>query len=213
MLIAGDFNKHTTEGGLLHSILNESQLIDIFPFFGIQVPTSNQGPHMLDRMLLSSNLVSHITDHKIKSLDYLVSTDHCPLTVSLSFNAPTTNEYNNCQLTSNHTTKVMQYIEEVHRQLQRKKILERIGELTETNCNEVSLDYIDQLFLKIHLQAENKMKRQYKDWWHTDLKVWKQELKKLNNTLFWQKGRVLSQNFGNIHNIAFKFDTTFCNKK
>jgi hypothetical protein len=45
------------------------------------------------------------------------------------------------------------------------------------------LDYIDQLFLKIRLQAENKMKRQYKDWWHTDLKVWKQELKQLNNTL------------------------------
>jgi hypothetical protein len=101
--------------------------------------------------------------------------------------------------------------------------------LTETNCKEVSLDYIDQRFLKIRLQAKNKMKRQYKDWWHTDLKVWKQELKQLNNTLkklkqqspnsstkktaFWQNGRVSSQNFRNIHNTAFKFDTKFCNKK
>jgi hypothetical protein len=183
MIIAGDFNEHTSEGGLLHSILKETRLIDIFPFFGIQAPTSNRGPHMLDRMLLSSSLVSHITDPKIETLDYLVSTDHHPLTASLSFNAPPTEEYQNRQLTSNHTTKVPQYIEEVHQQLQKKKIFERIGELTETNCNEVSLDYIDQLFLKIRLQAKKKMKRQYKDWWHTDLKVWKQQLKQLKDTL------------------------------
>jgi hypothetical protein len=67
--------------------------------------------------------------------------------------------------------------------MQRKKLFNNIGKLTDTNCTIINLNYIDQLFLNIRLHAEHKMKKHYKDWWHNDLKVWKDKLKQLNKNL------------------------------
>jgi hypothetical protein len=67
LLVAGNFNERTSEGSLLNNIIKTSRLINKFPFLGIQAPTSTRGPHMLDCMLSSPSLVSHISAHNIES--------------------------------------------------------------------------------------------------------------------------------------------------
>jgi hypothetical protein len=183
IIAAGDFNEHSSNDPTLKAITQSVKLIDIFPFVGITDPTSTRGPYVLDRMFLSSELVSNITAQKLEKEDFLVSTDHYPLILSLAIHSESTEDYDTRGLTSNHMQKVTTYIEKVHNHMKKGKLFEAIDQLTMTDCSSSLLDSIDQKLLSIRLMVEKNMKTHYKDWWHRDLKTWKAHLKKCNKEL------------------------------
>lgn len=183
ILIAGDFNEHVTQEKVLQDLTQIAKLVDVFVLQGIRTNTSTRGPHMLDRLFLSPNLIPNLSANNIEDLDYLITSDHRPISLSLTFNTSMTDTNEFRQLTSNHMNKVTQYVNKVHAQMIKQNLFQQIQELTEIKCTEEKLNEIDQSFLKIRLQAEAKMKQQYNDWWHKDLKLWKSTLKQYNREL------------------------------
>jgi hypothetical protein len=59
----------------------------------------------------------------------------------------------------------------------------KIRELESDTVTSEELNTIDKLWVNIRLQAEARVGKQHKDWWHTDIPLWKEELRQCNNTI------------------------------
>jgi exonuclease III len=72
IIIAGDVNEHDSESGLLHIMTQSLHLVDIFKFHNLTSSTYTRGPHMLDRIFTSPEIVPFISHLKVEDPDLLL---------------------------------------------------------------------------------------------------------------------------------------------
>jgi Endonuclease-reverse transcriptase len=191
IVIGGDFNEHSAYNNILQDITEKHKLIDIISISDdVDKPTYKHGPHVLDKMFLSRELLTSQTKAQLEDYNSIEESDHRPISACTWIN------YINHlrKLNTNNLKALTTYIQKVYLKMESYNMFQIIQQLSLTK-ETTSLDKVDKKLTRIKLEAEKEVKQTPSDWWHKDIIKWKQSLRQLNKQI-----KCLRQQYPRNHN-------------
>jgi hypothetical protein len=175
--------------------MEKHKLIDIISISeDVDKPTYKHGPHSLDEMFLSRELVSSKTKAQLEEYNSIEESNHRPISVCTWINHIKEDQDHLCKLTTNNLKALTTYIQKVYSKMESHNMFQIIQQLAITK-EITSLDKVDKKLTILKLEAENEVKQTPSNWWHKDILKWKQSLHQLNKQL-----KILRQQYPRNHN-------------
>jgi hypothetical protein len=184
IIISRDFNERHAKSNIIEDIIRKYKLVDLMTLkHSKPQPTYLRGNNVLDRIFVSSTLITPHTSITLGEADSITNTDHIPIHLQIAISITSNLEYSTQHLVSNHSHKVTAYLRYVHHHMERTKLFQQIDALRPETVSAEQLNCIDKLLVSIRLRAEARLKGQQMDWWHNDIPQWKKELQQCNKTI------------------------------
>jgi endonuclease/exonuclease/phosphatase family metal-dependent hydrolase len=115
IVIGGDFNEHSAYNNILQDITEKYKLIDIISISDdVDKPTYKHGPHILDKMFLSRELVTSQTKAQLEDYNSIEESDHRPISVCTWINYIKEDQDHLRKLTTNNLKALTTYIQKVY---------------------------------------------------------------------------------------------------
>jgi hypothetical protein len=184
IIIGGDFNERHAKSNVMEDIIGKYKLVDLMTLkHSKPQPTYLRGNNVLDRIFVSSTLITPNTSITLGEADSITNTDHIPIHLQIAKSITSNSEYRTRHLVSNHSYKVTAYLRYVYHHMERTKLFQLIDALRLETVPTEQMNCINKLLVSIRLRAEARLKCQQMDWWHKDIPLWKKNFNSVTKQL------------------------------